>query len=148
MWRKASPFPGATGGAPEAGLLALGQQRGRLLVQDTTPVHSALHEAAHFICMDSVRRESLDTDAGGEDLEESAVCYMQILLFGELLGEPEELMADMDAWGYSFRLGSTKDWFHRDAEDAIRFLVNHDLIRRVSKTRYRVCTGRLRAETR
>jgi hypothetical protein len=27
-------------------------------------------------------------------------------------------MQDMDAWGYSFRLGSTAAWFEADAEDA------------------------------
>jgi hypothetical protein len=31
-------------------------------------------------------------------------------------------MADMDAWGYSFRLGSTRAWFEADAEDAREFL--------------------------
>ena len=32
------------------------------------------------------------------------------------------LMADMDAWGYSFRLGSARAWFENDAEDARRSL--------------------------
>jgi hypothetical protein len=31
-------------------------------------------------------------------------------------------MADMDAWGYSFRLGSTRAWFEHDADDARVFL--------------------------
>ncbi len=45
-----------------------------------TPVHSVLHESAHFICMTPERRAGLDTDAGGDDAEESAVCYLQIML--------------------------------------------------------------------
>jgi hypothetical protein len=28
----------------------------------------------------------------------------------------------MDAWGYSFRLGSTRAWFETDAADAQRWL--------------------------
>jgi hypothetical protein len=40
----------------------------------------------------------------------------------------ERLMADMDAWGYSFRLGSTKAWFERDAEDARNWLLQHGLL--------------------
>jgi hypothetical protein len=31
-------------------------------------------------------------------------------------------MADMDAWGYSFRLGSARAWFEHDAEDARAFV--------------------------
>jgi hypothetical protein len=34
----------------------------------------------------------------------------------------------MDAWGYSFRLGSTRAWFENDADDAQEFLLNHNLI--------------------
>ena len=34
----------------------------------------------------------------------------------------ERAIADMDAWGYSFRLGSTRAWFENDAEDARRWL--------------------------
>lgn len=37
-------------------------------------------------------------------------------------------MLDMDRWGYSFRLGSTRAWFERDAEDARAWLVAHGLI--------------------
>ena len=40
----------------------------------------------------------------------------------------DRIMADMDAWGYSFRLGSTRRWFDNDAEDARAFLLNHGLI--------------------
>jgi hypothetical protein len=40
----------------------------------------------------------------------------------------ERLFADMDTWGYSFRLGSAKDWFEQDAEDARLWLLKHGLI--------------------
>jgi hypothetical protein len=101
----------------------------RLLVRDDTPLHSALHEACHYICMDSSRRAALHTDAGGDDLEENAVCYLQILL-ADLLPEVGRgrLFEDMDAWGYSFRLGSARAWFEHDAEDARQWLLQQGLI--------------------
>jgi hypothetical protein len=75
------------------------------------------------------RRAGLDRDAGGDDLEESAVCYLQVVLADHLDGVGRDrLMLDMDAWGYSFRLGNTRDWFQNDAEDAAEFLMNHGLL--------------------
>ena len=47
-------------------------------------MHSVLHESSHYICMSPERRAALDRDAGGDDLEEAAVCYLQVLLAGEL----------------------------------------------------------------
>ena len=38
------------------------------------------------------------------------------------------LMDDMDHWGYSFRLGSTRAWFEGDAGDARQWLLDHGLI--------------------
>jgi hypothetical protein len=101
----------------------------KVYVRPDTPIHSFLHESCHLICMDDARRDGLDKDAGGDDIEEAAVCYLQVLLadFIEGVGQ-ERLMADMDAWGYSFRLGSTRAWFESDAEDAREFLVTHGLI--------------------
>lgn len=112
-------IPGSYWGESEAGL------RGeRLYARLDTPVHSVLHEASHFICMTPERRAQLDRNAGGDDDEESAVCYLQVLLAGELPGVGRaRLMDDMDAWGYSFRLGSTRAWFESDAEDAREWLV-------------------------
>lgn len=114
-------IPGSYWGETEAGL------RGeRLYARLDTPVHSVLHEAGHYICMTPERRAGLDRDAGGDDLEESAVCYLQVLLAGELRGVGvERAFADMDAWGYSFRLGNTRAWFENDAEDARRWLRQH-----------------------
>jgi hypothetical protein len=40
----------------------------------------------------------------------------------------DRLMQDMDTWGYSFRLGSTRAWFEQDADDAIEFLINQGLL--------------------
>ncbi len=116
-------IPGSYWGESEAGL------RGdRLYARLDTPVHSVLHEASHYICMTPERRAGLDRDAGGDDLEESGVCYLQVLLAGELRGVGvERAFADMDAWGYSFRLGSTRAWFERDAEDARKWLRQHGI---------------------
>ncbi|MDH4126954.1 MAG: hypothetical protein OEV69_15105, partial [Gammaproteobacteria bacterium] len=53
----------------------------------------------------------------------------QILLADFLPGVGRErLMRDMDAWGYSFRLGSTALWFASDADDAVAWLRSHGLI--------------------
>ncbi len=118
-----APIPGSYWGECEAGL-----RGSRLYARADTPLHSILHEACHFICMDSERRTTLDTNAGGDDAEESAVCYLQVLLADALAGVGRERMfADMDAWGYSFRLGSARAWFERDAEDARAWLRRHAL---------------------
>lgn len=117
-------IPGSYWGEPEAGLAGA-----TLYVRADTPVHSALHEAAHFICMDGERRATLDRDAGGDDTEECAVCYLQVLLADRLGGVGgARLMEDMDAWGYSFRLGSASRWFHEDADDARRWLLDRGLL--------------------
>jgi hypothetical protein len=117
-------IPGSFWQAPEAGLI-----QNRLYVRSDTPVHSALHEACHYICMDQQRRDAVHTDAGGGYAEEDAVCYLQTLLAEQI---PEMLssrmFSDMDAWGYSFRLGSARAWFEQDAEDALHWLIQHQLI--------------------
>ncbi len=117
-------IPGSYWGDAEAGLIGH-----RLYARADTPLHSVLHEACHFICADSGRRAVLDTDAGSDDLEECAVCYLQILLADELpAGGRARMFADMDAWGYSFRLGSSRAWFERDADDARAWLARHGLL--------------------
>lgn len=115
---------GSFWGDSEAGIV--GKQ---VYVRRDTPVHSLLHETAHIVCMSADRRSGLDRDAGGDDLEESAVCYLQVILAEQLDGVGRQrLMQDMDGWGYSFRLGNTRDWFEQDAEDAEEFLKNHGLL--------------------
>jgi len=117
-------IPGSFWQPPEAGLVG-----NVLYVRDDTPVHSALHEACHYICMDHKRREMLDTDAGGGYEEENGVCYLQILLSEHLADMGKERMfSDMDEWGYSFRLGSSRAWFEQDAEDTVEWLLQYGLI--------------------
>jgi hypothetical protein len=117
-------IPASYWGDTEAGL-----EGHRLHARLDTPLHSVLHEASHYVCMTAERRTGLDRDAGGDDLEESAVCYLQILLADELPGVGRErLCRDMDEWGYSFRLGSARDWFENDADDARLWLEANGLI--------------------
>ena len=124
-------IPGSHWGDSEAGLIG-----NTVYLRPDTPVHSALHEACHWICMDDARRAALHTDAGGTDQEENAVCYLQIVLADDLTGFGRaRAMADMDAWGYSFRLGSTRAWFDKDAADARQWLLDSDRIAPALKTR-------------
>lgn len=117
-------IPGSYWGVPEAGLIG-----DAIYYRDDTPVHSLLHETAHYICATPSRRRSLHTDAGGDDLEESAACYLQLLLADLLPGvERERLFRDMDDWGYSFRLGTTLRWFEEDAADARLWLVHAGIL--------------------
>ncbi len=119
-----TPIPGSYWHEDEAGIIGLS-----VFVRQDTPLHSILHESCHIICMDQERRAVLHTDACGEYSEEDAVCYLQILLadFVEGFGH-ERAWQDMDAWGYTFRLGSAQRWFEEDAEDARAWLVQHGLL--------------------
>lgn len=118
------PIPGSFWGDEEAGLVG-----STLFLRSDTPVHSVLHEACHYICMDADRRPGLNTNAGGDYDEENAVCYLQILLADEIPGFGRaRMMADMDAWGYTFRLGSARAWFERDAADAREWLTGQGLV--------------------
>jgi hypothetical protein len=126
-------LPASYWGESEAGL------RGNsLYVRADTPVHSLLHELAHYVCMAPARREALDRDAGGDDAEECAVCYLQILLADELPMGRERMLADMDAWGYTFRLGSARAWFERDAADARAWLGREGLVDSVGRPTFRL----------
>jgi len=117
-------IPGSFWGDREAGLLGA-----EIFARLDTPLHSVLHESAHFICMTPERRAGLDTDAGGDDAEESAVCYLQIVLAQSLPNvESQRMCRDMDEWGYSFRLGSAAQWFEQDAEDACDWLIRHGIL--------------------
>jgi hypothetical protein len=125
-------IPGSYWGEREAGLIG-----STIYARLDTPVHSVLHEGAHFICIAPERRAGLDTDAGGDDAEESAVCYLQIVLADSLpnLGR-ERMCRDMDDWGYSFRLGNAAAWFAQDAEDARQWLFDRGLIDREGRHTY------------
>ncbi len=127
-------IPGSFWQPPEAGLVG-----NTLYIRNDTPVHSALHEACHYICMDQQRREKLHTDAGGTAIEENGVCYLQILL-SDFIPEMkrERMLSDMDAWGYSFRLGSAQAWFEQDAEDAFEWLLTNGLINAEGESEWQV----------
>lgn len=125
QWIEAgAEIPHSHWGDREAGILG-----STLFLRDDTPVHSALHEACHIACARTAGRADLDTDAGGEQLEEDAVCYLQIALADRLPGFGlARAQRDMDAWGYCFRLGSARRWFEQDAEDARAWLEENDLL--------------------
>lgn len=118
------PIPGSYWGEPEAGVIG-----STVFVRRDTPVHSALHEACHLIVMPPERRARVHTNATDSIAEEDATCYLQIILADALpcVGR-DRLMADMDEWGYTFRLGSTRAWFEADASDARHWLQQNALI--------------------
>jgi hypothetical protein len=130
-------IPGSYWGDSEAGL-----QGNTVLARPDTPLHSILHEVAHYICMTPERRVGLHRDAGGDDAEEHAVCYLQVLLADQLPGfGRERAFLDMDEWGYSFRLGSTRAWFEQDAQEAREWLGAQGIIDAQGSL-----TGQLRSE--
>ena len=119
-----TPIPGSFWGDEEAGLI-----NNDVFARADTPVHSILHESCHYVCMDEARRSGLHTNAGGDYDEENAVCYLQILLSDSIQGMGRQRMfEDMDHWGYSFRLGSAKQWFEHDAQDALHWLIKYKLL--------------------
>jgi hypothetical protein len=129
-----APIPGSYWGEHEAGLIG-----DNLYVRNSTPVHSALHEASHFVCMDPERRRHLERDAGGDHAEENAVCYLQILLADHVEGmDRRRMCADMDQWGYTFRLGSAQAWFEQDADDAREWLRRHGVIDEASNVTWQL----------
>ena len=117
------PIPGSYWGQPEAGLIGT-----TVFARTDTPVHSLLHEACHLIVMPAERRTAVHTNATDSIAEEDAACYLQIVLADALpdVGS-SRLMSDMDAWGYTFRLGSARAWFENDATDAQAWLARRGL---------------------
>ncbi len=121
------PIPGSYWGEPEAGLIGA-----TVYARRDTPVHSVLHEACHLIVQPAECRALVHTDATHSVAEEDASCYLQIVL-GARLPEvgAERLMDDMDAWGYTFRLGSTRAWFEDDADQTREWLAARGLPHRL-----------------
>lgn len=119
-----APIPGSYWGEPEAGVIGL-----RVYARADTPLHSLLHEACHLLVLDPARRAAVHTNASDSLSEENSTCYLQIVLADSVPGfGRDRALADMDAWGYNFRLGSARAWFERDAEDARAFLVERGLL--------------------
>ena len=117
-------IPGSYWGECEAGLIG-----SDVFARADTPLHSLLHEACHLIVLPPERRAAVHTDATDSVPEEDATCYLQLRLADYLPGFGfARACADMDAWGYSFRLGSAWAWFERDAEDARAFLERTGLL--------------------
>ena len=108
------PIPGSYWGETEAGIIG-----NTVYARADTPIHSLLHEAGHLIVLPPVRRAQVHTDATDSIAEEDAVCVLQSLMADEIPGYGRDrLFADMDAWGYTFRLGSARAYVERDAVDA------------------------------
>ena len=125
-----APIPGSFWGETEAGIIG-----STVYARDDTPIHSLLHEAGHLIVLPAEKRAAVHTDATDSIEEEDATCYLQIVLADQLSGVGRtRVMADMDAWGYSFRLGSTRAWFENDASDARTFLQARGLLSSDGKT--------------
>ena len=118
------PIPGSYWGEPEAGIIGT-----TVHARGDTPVHSLLHEAGHLIVLPPERRAGVHTDATDSVAEEDAVCVLQALLGDALPGVGRErVLADMDAWGYTFRLGSAQAYIERDAEAAWAWLQARGLV--------------------
>jgi hypothetical protein len=124
-------IPGSFWGEREAGVIG-----SRVYARDDTPVHSLLHEASHLIVLSEEQRQHIHTDASDSIEEEDAVCVLQAMLGDELPGVGREaIFQDMDAWGYTFRLGSAKAYFEHDAAAAFELLQARGLIDSAFKLR-------------
>ena len=125
-----APIPGSYWGEPEAGLVGA-----TVFARNDTPVHSLLHEAAHLIGLPPENRASVHTDATDSVAEEDAVCVLQSLLGDAIPGVgAARVFADMDAWGYTFRLGSARAYVEQDATEAWAWLARRGLVDAESKS--------------
>ena len=62
-------------------------------------------------------------DRAADDIQGAASCVRQIAD-----GDGKRAFADIDAWGYTFRLGSAQAYFEQDADDAWAWLQRRGLI--------------------
>lgn len=123
-------IPGSYWGEPEAGVIG-----SNVYARGDTPVHSLLHEAAHLIVLPAERRAAVHTDATDSIEEEDAVCVLQALLGDALPGVGRaRILADMDAWGYTFRLGSAQAYIDSDAGSSWQWLAARGLVDLQSRT--------------
>ncbi len=118
------PIPGSYWGECEAGIIGA-----TVYARSDTPVHSLLHEACHLIVLPPERRNGVHTDATDSIEEEDAVCVLQALMGDALPGVGRDrVLSDMDAWGYTFRLGSARAYVQHDAESAWAWLQVRGLV--------------------
>ncbi len=126
----AAPIPGSYWGECEAGLIG-----DTVYARADTPVHSLLHEAAHLIVLPPERRAAVHTDATHSIAEEDAVCVLQALLGDALPGVGgARVLADMDRWGYTFRLGSARAYVAEDADAAWQWLAARGFVALPART--------------
>ena len=118
------PIPGSYWGETEAGIIG-----NTVYARADTPIHSLLHEAGHLIVLPPERRAQVHTDATDSIAEEDAVCVLQGALGDALPGVGRDrVYADMDRWGYTFRLGSARAYAEHDAEPAWAWLQARQLV--------------------
>ena len=118
-----APIPGSYWGDDEAGIIGTS-----VYARASTPVHSILHEAGHLIVLPPDERAAVHTDATDSIEEENGVCVLQALMADALPGVGRSrILADMDTWGYTFRLGSAQAYIEQDAADAWAWLVSRGL---------------------
>ncbi len=118
------PIPGSFWGDTEAGLIG-----STVYARRDTPVHSLLHEACHLIVLSPEVRATVHTNAPASSEEEDAVCVLQALLGDALQGVGRDrVLADMDTWGYTFRLGSARAYLEHDSAESWRLLQLRGLV--------------------
>ena len=118
------PIPGSYWGETEAGIIG-----STVYARADTPIHSLLHEAGHLIVLPPERRAQVHTDATDSIAEEDAVCVLQGALGDALPGVGRDrVYADMDRWGYTFRLGSARAYAEHDADQAWAWLQARQLV--------------------
>jgi hypothetical protein len=118
------PIPGSFWGDSEAGLIG-----STVYARRDTPVHSLLHEACHLIVLSPEDRAAVHTNATASSEEEDAVCVLQALLGDALPGVGRDrVLADMDTWGYTFRLGSARAYVECDSTEAWQWLQARGLL--------------------
>lgn len=110
-------IPGSFWGEPEAGIIGCD-----VYVRDDTPVHSLLHEAGHLIVLPAENALRCIPTRPIRWKKKTPPVTCRSCWPSNCLVWAARLMADMDSWGYTYRLGSTRAWFEQDAENARSWL--------------------------